>query len=157
MRWLCFLELFYFILFLLPFLSWVELKMLIPLFLSSRIVNGKKSMKETLKQRKTCYVQLVPLNPANPHMTNLKQWLEISRSFFLFYLYGYTIKPYLICFNHWFNRTKIMRMVMMTYMLPIPLMRWLLVLYICFLFSAFSSSKSWSVWPSLFLSATKAD
>jgi len=63
---------------------------------SSRIANGKKCMKETLKLRKTCYVQLVPPNSANPHMTNLKQWL-VLRSFFLFYLHGYyTIEPYLI-------------------------------------------------------------
>lgn len=37
-----------------------------------------------LKVRKTCYVQLVPLNQANPLMTNLKQWLELLRSSFSF-------------------------------------------------------------------------
>lgn len=48
---------------------------------SSRIANGKKSTKEMLKLRKSCYV---PLNQANPHMTNLKQWLELLRSVFSF-------------------------------------------------------------------------
>lgn len=91
---------------------------------SSRIVNGKKSMKEMLKLRKTCYVQLVPLN--------LKQWL-VLRSIFLFYRYGYTIELYLIIINHWFNRTKTMSL--MTYLVPTPLMRWPLVLYLCFVYA----------------------
>jgi len=66
-----------------PSLNWVELEIANSVLRSSRIANGKKRMKETLKLRKTCYVQMVPPNSANPHMTNLKQWL-VSRSFFSF-------------------------------------------------------------------------
>ena len=112
-----------------PSLNWVELEMANSVLRSSRIANGKKCMKETLKLRKTCYVQLVPPNSANPHMTNLKQWL-VLRSFFLFYLHGYyTIEPYLIRVTDWFDRTKTMRL-MTTYLVPTPLMRWTLVFYI---------------------------
>lgn len=90
---------------------------------------------------------------SKPTYDQLEAMARTFEVLFLFYLYGYTIKPYLINLNHWFDRTKMMRMVMMTYMLPTPLTRWPVVYYICFVYAP-NSPNIWYVSPSLFLSAT---